>query len=62
MGPFNDLVEKGLVADVHTVKISDGDDACWKGLANGVKALNVLHLKRFPRPTMCLTCITKANK
>jgi hypothetical protein len=40
---------------VHTVKISDGDDAARKRVANGVKALNVLHLKRFLSPTMCLT-------
>ena len=40
MGPFDDLIEKSLMADVDPVEVADGDDAVFKRRRDLVRILN----------------------
>jgi predicted methyltransferase len=62
MRSLDDLIEKGLMTDVHTVKISDGNDSPLKWVVNAVKILNVLHVVLFRNPIICLTSNAKRYK
>ena len=43
LGPFDDCVKKGLVADVNPVEITDGDDCGFKRFLYGFDILYNLH-------------------